>query len=205
MVQESLEQQKRLYSEIVALKEEVHSLKEQKNTQKEPPKVRAKKKSPSLLQAKKTEQKKVIVGRVEHVYIDPPGIRMSARIDTGAQTSSINAKDIVRFERDQKKWVRFTLVDEASKQEHVIERRVVRGVKILQSSQDEGYERRVVVLLQISLGDIQELSEFTLTNREHMTYSVLVGRNLLKDQMLVDVAQKHLLGVPKKPLKERAQ
>lgn len=38
---------------------------------------------------------KLIVGRVEWIEIEDPRVRFKARIDTGAQTNSIHAEDIV--------------------------------------------------------------------------------------------------------------
>jgi len=198
LIKENHKEQKLLATEIATLKEEIALIKQKEQAKTEKKRVIYSKKSPQTQKVQKFKSDKKVVGRVESVLIEPPGIKMKARIDTGAQTSSINAKDIVRFERDQKKWVRFTLIDEKNNTEHVIERRVTRVAKIIQSSQDDSFDKRVVVTLQITLGDMKQLSEFTLTDREHMTYSVLVGRNILKDQMLVDVAQKNILPLPSK-------
>ncbi|HBF94299.1 MAG TPA: ATP-dependent zinc protease, partial [Marinobacter adhaerens] len=43
---------------------------------------------------------KVIVGEVENFYLAGPGLIYKARIDSGAETSSIDARNITRFERD---------------------------------------------------------------------------------------------------------
>ncbi|MBE7525980.1 ATP-dependent zinc protease [candidate division WWE3 bacterium] len=53
---------------------------------------------------------KTVLGAIENVHLDPPGLEFSARIDTGAQTSSLNALDIVEFERDGKPFVKFNLI-----------------------------------------------------------------------------------------------
>lgn len=135
---------------------------------------------------------KLVVGSVEKVHVYPSNLIMNARIDTGAETSSIHADEITKFERDGKRWVRFTLVDEKTNTPHIIERKVIRSVKIIQSSLEEGYERRVVVKLKITIGDKTELSEFTLTSREHMTYPILIGRNVLQDLFIVDVSEKYI-------------
>jgi len=140
-----------------------------------------------------SDGKKLIVGSVEKVHIYPSNLVMNARIDTGAETSSIHADNIVRFERDGKKWVRFSLLDEKTNKPYLVERKVVRGVKILQSSQEEGYERRVIVMLEITIGDKKSLSEFTLTSRNHMTYPILIGRNVLQDLIIVDVSEKYMV------------
>ena len=143
---------------------------------------------------------KLILGQEENVLIEPPGIVLRARIDTGANTSSLDARDIEVFERDGKGWVRFTLLDKKTNIPHVIETKVARRVKIIQSSLDDGYDRRVVVKLKLKIGDFSDFSEFTLTNRDHMGFSILIGRNVLKDVALVDVSAKDLA-----PLKKREE
>jgi hypothetical protein len=155
-------------------------------------KAQRKKRTKVVNKVVQTDEKKLVVGSVEKVHIYPSNLVMNARIDTGAETSSIHADDITKFERDGKRWVRFTLFDEKTKTPHTIERKVVRGVRIIQSSLEEGYERRVVVKLKVTIGDKKELSEFTLTSREHMTYPILIGRNVLQDLIIVDVSEKYI-------------
>lgn len=189
ILQNSTEEQKQQYESLkneltILMKPQIKEIQKEEIT---------KQKSQVIYTKKITSIKdKLIVGRVEKVHIYPSDLVMNARIDTGAETSSIDARDITEFERDGKNWVRFTLVDRKTNASHVIERKVVRTVKILQSSQEEGYEKRVVITLKISIGDKTELSEFTLTNREHMTYPVLIGRNALLDLMIVDVSKKYI-------------
>ena len=42
------------------------------------------------------------------------------------------------------------------------------------------------------IGNIRQKAEFTLSNRSHLDYQVLVGRNILSDVMLVDVSQANI-------------
>ena len=50
-----------------------------------------------------------VVGAVEWVTVEPAGLRMEARIDTGAETASVDARDIELFERDGDEPVRARL------------------------------------------------------------------------------------------------
>lgn len=140
---------------------------------------------------------KLLVGEIETVHIDPSDIKMLARIDSGATTSSLDARRITRFERDGKDWVRFDLVNRQNDEVKTIERPLVRNARIVQSNTEE-YERRPVVLMNLTLGDISQMVEFTLSDREHLTYAVLIGRNVMKDIILVDVGKKDI-APPKKP------
>lgn len=133
-----------------------------------------------------------IIGAVEWASIEPGNIRMQARIDTGAVTTSIHAEDIELVEKDGKRWVHFTLLDPASDEKVSFEQRLERKVLIRQS--DGAEQRRFVVRLWITLGDTRSQVDVTLTDRDHMEYPLLIGRNLLMDTHIVDVSRQNLAG-----------
>lgn len=137
-----------------------------------------------------TQDGKLILGEQEWVYI--PGLEQSfkARIDTGATTSSISAVDIVPFERNGKDWVKFKLEHEGKKSREMA-LPVNRWVKIKQSSA-EGSQRRAVVESWIQIGERTEKAEFTLADRTHLTFPVLIGRSFVKDIAVVDVSRKYV-------------
>jgi len=148
---------------------------------------------------------RVIIGELEHIHLQPPDAYKEARIDTGATTSSLDARDIQTFERDGEDYVRFILPDREAIAERdeddedadnadipgeEMEMPVVRFARIVQSSAEDE-DRRPVVELQYRLGSVERVGEFTLTDRAHLTYGTLVGRNILRDLFVVDVGQKH--------------
>jgi hypothetical protein len=135
---------------------------------------------------------KLLVGEIEKVRLTPPGRVFHARIDTGATTSSLDARDIARFERDGSAWVRFKIKDPDSDTLYELEKPVVRRVRIVQSGNAEP-DRRPVVKLQIQLGRLTLSEEFTLVDRTHLDYQVLIGRNILRDLLVVDVARKFIV------------
>lgn len=134
---------------------------------------------------------KTVLGQAEWTYVTAAKENFKTRIDTGAATSSINAIDIQRFERDGEKWVRFNISHHKDSQKKMIEAKIVRIVKIIQSGQPDENTERPVVRLHIRIGDISNQTEFTLTDRLHMTYPVLIGRSFMKDVVLVDVSQEY--------------
>lgn len=133
---------------------------------------------------------KTIVGETEVVLLPEVGLSLPARIDTGAATSSLDAENIQSFERNGNRWVRFTIRDPVTGAESVVERRRVRRVRIIQSTMDEG-EVRPVVEMRLTIGNLTQVSEFTLTSRGHLEYPMLIGRNVLRDVMLVDVSRQN--------------
>ncbi len=77
-----------------------------------------------------------------------------------------------------------------------LERQIARNAKIIQSN-DEDSERRAVVELQFAIGDHHQQAEFTLSDREHLSHPVLIGRNILRDVMLIDVGKEFATELPK--------
>ncbi|WP_281543843.1 ATP-dependent zinc protease [Grimontia sp. SpTr1] len=137
---------------------------------------------------------KLVMGEKEWVRVDEINVVAKARVDTGATTSSISAIDIEEFERDGEEWVRFRLAHD-DKQTDLMEMPVIRTVRIIQSSA-EGYDRRYVVEMPITIGDVTETTEFTLRDRHHLNFPVLLGRTYLKDVAVVDVSRKYVQPKP---------
>ena len=137
---------------------------------------------------------KITLGAREYIYLDPPGLEFSARIDTGARTSSLNAMTLMEFERDGKPYVRFTLKNPQTGELMEITRRLRRHVKIKERGDREA-QQRPVVRMRVTLGSINELIDFTLENRSKFRHQVLIGRNLLRDLAIVDVSQRYMTKV----------
>lgn len=145
---------------------------------------------------------KTLLGRSEWVGLPSLGTYLKARVDSGANTSSLSASDITRFERDGEDWVRFKLalndddVAVESQRDEWIEAPIVRRVRIVQAS---GEDSRPVVSLLLTLGPIRETVEFTLNDRSHLDYPVLLGRRFLMDIAVIDVADTYLYDRPEFP------
>lgn len=153
---------------------------------------------------------KTLLGRNEWVGLPGIGTYLKARVDSGANTSSLSAREVTRFERDGEDWVRFKLalndddVAVEEKRNEWIEAPVKRRVRVIQSTNDEGDSRPVISLL-MTLGPIRENVEFTLNNRSHLSYPVLLGRRFLLDIALIDVAETYLHSRPEFPGGEPAE
>jgi len=130
---------------------------------------------------------KIVLGNREYVYLDPPGLEFTARIDTGARTSSLNATTLMEFERDGKPYVKFTMKNPQTGESIEITRRLRRTVKIKERGDREA-QVRPVVKMRVTVGSINELIDFTLENRSKFKHQVLIGRNLLRDLAIVDVS-----------------
>lgn len=133
---------------------------------------------------------KVLIGGIESITFTGPDLTYAARIDTGATSSSLDARDVTRFERDGDRWVRFKLYMD---DDHTadVERPIVRLVRVFTSGTEEG-ERRPVVEMAYRFGNIEDTAEFTLTDRSHLEFATLIGRNIITDRMIVDVSDSYI-------------
>jgi hypothetical protein len=128
-------------------------------------------------------------------YIEDIGVRaldgqMRAKMDSGATTTSIDARDIEAFEKDGEDWVRFTITGRAEGRTATVERPVSRTVRIKRHGR--GSQRRYVVELALCLGDKWVAGEVSLTNRETFRNGLLVGRNHMAGHALIDPSKKDL-------------
>jgi len=130
-----------------------------------------------------------IVGAVEWAMIQPAGLWVESRIDTGADTTSIHAEDIQLVEKDGKRYVRFVLLDAVTGSAHQQELRLRRRVLIKQSGGAD--ERRYVVRMWVMLGEIRSKIDVNLSDRTDFEFPLLIGRNFLMDNMIVDVSRHH--------------
>ena len=97
------------------------------------------------------------------------------------------------IEKDGKRYVRFVLIDAVTGSAYQQELRLRRRVRIKQSGYPD--ELRYVVRMWVTLGDIRSRIDVNLSDRTDFEYPLLIGRNFLIDNMIVDVSRHHTLTV----------
>lgn len=134
-----------------------------------------------------------VFGWVEKATLEPWGVEVKAKLDTGALTSSLHASDLERFEKAGKEWVRFTVdvENEATDKEvsKVFEKPVYRDVTLRGAG---GEDHRPVVVLNICMAGVIHQEQFSLQDRSDMIYPLLIGRRAIQHLGLVDVTRTFL-------------
>lgn len=126
---------------------------------------------------------KPVAGWVEHVLIYPGPIRLKAKMDTGAKTSSLSVISIRHYSRNGHPWVRFRVYN-SNGRPITLERPLVRTVLIKRHG--EAPKPRPVVMLKLCLGSVLSETQVDLANRKNYLYPLLVGRRYLAGRFLVD-------------------
>ncbi len=128
-------------------------------------------------------QDRMITGWIEKVRIIPSQLLMPAKLDTGADVSSLHALDIKELQRNGERWVQFTLSTPKGKTA-TIERKVVRDITITRHQGRQ--EIRPVVMLGVCLGTVYKEVEVNLVNRTGLKYPMLIGRSFMGESLLID-------------------
>ena len=123
---------------------------------------------------------KTIVGEVEDVILLPWGIKLPARIDTGASTSSLDARDL----KVEGGFAEFKL----SKKYGGLQLRLP-IVDWLTIRSSEASEQRPIVEVEFCIGSKRVRTRVNLNDRSTVRYPVLIGRNALKENFVVDCMQ----------------
>ncbi|MEQ9547669.1 MAG: RimK/LysX family protein [Marinobacter sp.] len=153
--------------------------------------------SPVLAEDKQNQQRPPeSLGFVEWIVLQDTGLRLKARLDTGARTSSLHAVNIEAFEKGDEKWVSFQvpLADHRDQEkgendtevEDVIlefERPVDRTVRIKRKGAPS--QRRYVVRMEFCIAGSTHETEFSLADRGRFSYPALLGRRFLSDDNIL--------------------
>lgn len=126
-----------------------------------------------------------LYGRYENIKVAELGETFKAKMDTGALTASLSAKDIELFTRDGDDWVRFRLATKDASNK-VYEHKVSRISKIktrAEGDDDDDLDptKRPVVDLELCLGDVKRTVEVNLVDRSHFNYPLLIGAKALRE------------------------
>ncbi len=128
---------------------------------------------------------KTTIGAVEDVIVLPWNLRLPARIDTGAATTSIDARNIKIKDGN--------MVEFCLPKKYGGIRILLPVVELKTVKSAVGDNRRPVVEMEMCIGSVRFREQVNLNDRSKMEYPLLIGRNVLKNNFIVDVSRNNLL------------
>lgn len=138
---------------------------------------------------------KIVVGSRETIDLPDLGLfGISARIDTGAQTSALHADHF--SENDESGYLEFEFHPDV----HDISKTIKSRAKYFESkkikSSNGEVENRYVIQTTAVMGDLEWTIKLSLTDRSSMKHLMLLGREAMKGVMIVDPEFKYIASSP---------
>ena len=137
---------------------------------------------------------KLVIGNLETCNLQDLGITdLQVRVDTGAKTSALHVDNLERKKVDGKPHISFDLHPDIYNLERVCRCSApIYDTRKIKSSNGD-VEQRYVIQTRFQLGEHIWPIEITLSNRQDMTYLMLLGRQGMGDKVLVDPAQSFIV------------
>jgi len=138
----------------------------------------------------------LLVGRKEYVALADWGIRrIRAKVDTGARSSALDVLGYDLWEAEGeglRARLRLALNRNRPDRYRIVEVPVLRMVAVRNSG--GGCEQRPLIEATIRLGPVIRRILLTVTDRASMRYRMILGRQALRGQFVVDVSKKYVQG-----------
>lgn len=140
---------------------------------------------------RKTRPAKHVIGATAKVVEATWGVAIPARVDTGAHTCSVDAEkvEVADEAKDRKqnigKRIRFLMRD-GDERKDWIETKIASCATIMTADDQENLRYEVRLTLRYNGVDKKVL--VTLNDRADLDYPMLIGRNFLYDDFVVDVS-----------------
>lgn len=140
---------------------------------------------------------KQIWGNVEKVFLVEKNVALDAKLDTGAEMTSLSAQHITYFKQKDRTWVRFSLTDGAKTFFFI--KPLEKMTTILMRQEESQINKKIrtyrpVIKMVIRIGSQQKAVLVNLTDRRYFHYPMLIGKEALKNfNVLVDVNRNYLV------------
>jgi len=132
---------------------------------------------------------KKVIGETAQISLTDGDIKYLARIDTGARITSVHALDVKVAESSPDKQDNIgKLVTFNTENEKGVRKQVTSKIMdVAKVRNAQGVEYRYVVDLNLNWQGMDKSGHVNLRDRSAMSYKLLIGRNWLSDDFVVDV------------------
>ncbi len=137
---------------------------------------------------------KIVIGALETCDLPELNIfDLQIRVDTGAKTSSLHVDDIEKERREGKLGVAFTLHPDIYDVDKITRCWApISDVRRIKSS-NGAVDQRLVIETIMVMSSVTKQIEITLSNRSDMSYLMLLGREGIGEDFLVDASTTFLV------------
>lgn len=131
---------------------------------------------------------RTLIGWREWIELPEWNVRLKAKIDTGAKSSSLDVENIQVLSEDK---IAFHIHRKRRTDKVIpVEAELVRTIKVRSSNGNS--QDRYVVRTTMRLCGVEKPILITLASRRRMIHRMLLGREALADDFLIDAGVDHL-------------
>mgnify|MGYP002623326450 CR=1 FL=1 len=142
------------------------------------------------------------IGWREWVSLPELGVEaIQAKVDTGADSSSLHAFNQERFQRDGVEWIRFEIHPKKRARKPVIECEAPVVMERKVRNPGGRSELRPVISTAVVVNGVQIRALINLTERDEMTFRMLIGRRTMRGKFVVNPGRSYL-GAKPEPKKQ---
>jgi len=133
----------------------------------------------------------LVAGWLETVAITEKSFSVRAKLDTGADSSSLNAVNSKITGSDGEQYISFSITNMDGKTLDIM-KKIIRWTSI--KNKFNIVRERPVVNLQVCLGTVVRSVEVNLVDRSNYKYQMLIGRSFLRGEpnILIDSARDYI-------------
>ncbi len=136
---------------------------------------------------------KAVIGWREWVQLPEIGVvETKAKVDTGADNSSLHAFNVRRFERDGVEYVRFEVHPKQRSRKPSIHCEAPLAMERKVKNPGGRTELRPVIRTKVVVAGIEIDALVNLTSRDEMGFRMLLGRRTVRSKFVVDPGRSYL-------------
>jgi hypothetical protein len=142
---------------------------------------------------KRDREQKMVIGWREWVQLPDLGVsEMKAKVDTGADNSSLHAFNLERFERDGMEYVRFEIHPKQRSRKPSINCEAPLAMEKKVKNPGGRTELRPVIRTRVVVAGEELEALINLTSRDEMGFRMLLGRRAVRNRFVIDPGRSYL-------------
>ena len=147
--------------------------------------------------------RKTVIGWREWVQLPDLGVfEMKAKVDTGADNSSLHAFNLERFERDGTEYLRFEIHPKQRSRKPTIQCEAPLAMEKKVKNPGGRTELRPVIRTRLIVAGVELEALVNLTSRDEMGFRMLLGRRAMRNKFVIDPGRSY---VGPRPRRDEAQ
>lgn len=153
--------------------------------------------------SRKPETEKMVIGWREWVQLPDLGVlEMKAKVDTGADNSSLHAFNLERFVRDGTEYVRFEIHPKQRSKKPTIPCEAPLAMEKKVKNPGGRTELRPVIRTRVVVAGVELMALVNLTSRDEMGFRMLLGRRAVRSKFVIDPGRSYLGPRPRREEQE---